>query len=118
MIRLRISTDGRIRSLWNDEVRLGDLGVLHVRRASHVEFDESRQCWCVCAAQDPDRILHRNPSRTAALAWEQEHFGPGGPGWDESRACTAVPRRTSGAKPRTDNKNMLNPHALGTATKR
>ena len=36
MIKLRITPDGRIRGLWSDEVQLCELGVVRVRRASHV----------------------------------------------------------------------------------
>lgn len=84
MITLRITPDGRIRGLWTDEVALGDLGVLHVRRASHVEFDGHRQRWCVRPAHDPARVLHQSRRRAAALAWEHRHFGPAGPGWPPS----------------------------------
>ena len=96
MTKLRISPDGRIRGLWDDEVRLGELGVMRVRRASHVEFDDRRQCWTV---REPMRfsrrlfyrlidnansaVLHQATTRAAALAWEHEYFQPGGPGWRE-----------------------------------
>ena len=96
MTRLRITRDGRIRGLWDDDVRLGELGVMRVRRASHVEFDDRRQCWTV---REPLRfrrqlfdrligntngsVLHRATTRAAALAWEHDYFQPGGPGWRE-----------------------------------
>jgi hypothetical protein len=98
MIRLRISPDGCIRGLWNDDVGFAELGTMQVRRASHVEFDESQQCWCVRSAASAGlmrrllqwliggasgRILYRAATRTAALAWEHDHFEPGGPGWNE-----------------------------------
>ena len=96
MIKLRITPDGCIRGLWTDNVQLRDLGALKVRRASHVEFDDRQQCWVVREAQPSSclrrwlqrllgqptgRVLHRTASRSAALAWEYEHFQPGGPEW-------------------------------------
>ena len=47
MIKLRITSDGRVRSLWNDDVDFAALGRLTVRRASHVEFDARSQQWTV-----------------------------------------------------------------------
>ena len=96
MTKLRITPDGRIRGLWSDDVPLGEMGVVHVRRASHVEFDNRQQCWLVREAQPvphlrrwlqrlfgrpTGRVLHRAASRSLALAWEHEHFQPGGPEW-------------------------------------
>ena len=96
MIKLRITPDGCIRGLWSDHVQLTDLGTVHVRRASHVEFDEMQQCWTVREAAPRNRILrllqhlrgrpiggvlHHAYTRASALAWENEHFQPGGPGW-------------------------------------
>ena len=101
MIKLRITPDGRIRGLWTDDVRLAELGTMHVRRASHVEFDDRQQCWFVREAQPvthlrrwlqrlfgqpTGRVLHRAASRSLALAWEHEHFQPGGPEWRPSHA--------------------------------
>jgi hypothetical protein len=96
MIKLRITTDGRISGLWTDTVQMQDIGLVHVRRASHVEFDDCRQCWFVREAQPKKRltnlwyrllgqpvgrILHQSRTRKEALTWEHEHFAPGGPGW-------------------------------------
>jgi hypothetical protein len=97
MIKLRITPDGRIRGLWADEAQLCELGAVRVRRASHVEFDDRQQCWYVRDAS-PKRwlsrwlrrslrrqispVLHRAATRASALAWEHEHFEPGGPGWN------------------------------------
>ena len=101
MTKLRITPDGRICGLWTDDVQLRDLGALKVRRASHVEFDDRQQCWVVREAQPVSnlrhwlqwlfgwptgRVLHRAASRSAALAWEHEHFQPGGPDWKPPHA--------------------------------
>ena len=98
MTKLRITPDGRIRGLWTDDVRFAELGTMHVQRASHVEFDDRQQCWCVREAAPSGwlrqwlqrlfglalgRVLHRATTRARALAWEHEHFQPGGPGWGQ-----------------------------------
>ena len=56
MIRLRITRDGRVRGLWTDALDFVALGKTDVRRASHVEFDRRRQCWCVREAKPPQRV--------------------------------------------------------------
>ena len=101
MTKLRITHDGRICGLWSDDMRLREIGVLKVRRASHVEFDDRQQCWFVREAQPVShlrqwlqrlfgrplgRVLHRAANRSLALAWEHEHFQPGGPEWRPSHA--------------------------------
>ena len=93
MIRLRITTDGRLRGLWTDAVDFTGIGRTAVRRASHLEFDAQSQQWTVREAipgvwwrwllqvliRHPcGRILHRSARRADALAWEAEHFGRGG----------------------------------------
>ena len=68
MIKLRITPDGRIRGLWTDHIQFSNLGALKVRRASHVEFDERQQCWCVRAARPESHLrqwLHRLFGRPA-----------------------------------------------------
>ena len=94
MTKLRITPDGCIRGLWTDDIRLREIGVLKVRRASHVEFDDRQQCWLVREACTADlvrrwlqsllrrpngRVLYCAPTRAEALAWEHEHFQTGGP---------------------------------------
>lgn len=99
MIKLRITPDGRVCGLWTDDVQWCELGIAHVRRASHVEFDDRQQCWSVRDAS-PKRwlsrwlsrllqrpigsVLHRAATRASALAWEHDYFEPGGPGWNRS----------------------------------
>ena len=99
MIKLRIALNGLIRGLWTDDVALAELGRVHVRRASHVEFDDQQQCWCVREARPATwlrnwlqhlagwpigKILHQATTRAQALAWEHQYFQPGGPGWTDS----------------------------------
>ena len=91
MIKLRITPDGRIRGLWSDYIPLGDLGSVHVRRASHVEFDNRLQRWTVRPASRSERIsqrvLYQCQARADALAWENKHFRPGGPFWPQLANC-------------------------------
>ncbi len=107
-MKLRISPDGVVRGLWNDELDWRALGQLNVRRASHVEFCSRTQSWCVTSGRRRNAfqlllrrllrlsargVLFSAPTRSEALLWEATHFGPGGPGWPEarerSRAATA-----------------------------
>jgi hypothetical protein len=85
MTKLRITADGRICGLWDDNVPLGELGAVRVERASHVEFDNGLQSWTVRpTAQSGARycpIVHQSRSRRSALVWEHENFQPGGPFW-------------------------------------
>jgi hypothetical protein len=95
-MKLRITPDGTICGLWSDAVDWRAIGVVSVRRASHVEFCEDRQMWYVQSAQPNGRlrrmlqalfrhpfgeILHWAKTRQEALDWEQKHFKPGGAGW-------------------------------------
>ena len=99
MTRIRIDPDGTVRGLWTDEIDWSSLGRIVVRRASHMEFCQRRQRWCVrtgvprnclrrvlqCVVHRPlGEIVHWAASREKALAWEREHFGPGGVGWPGS----------------------------------
>ena len=44
-IEVTVTADGVIQLLHTDELDLGSLGRLNVRRASHVEFDNAAQVW-------------------------------------------------------------------------
>lgn len=103
-IKLRIGPDGVVRGLWDDGLDWCGLGQVRAERASHVEFDQRRQVWTVQIGQPRSRlrrwlqrllrrpfgdILHWAASRSAALAWEREHFAPGGPGWPGSGTAHA-----------------------------
>jgi len=97
-MKLRITADGVVQGLWDDGINWTALGHLTIQRASHVEFCDRRQRWYVRAGR-PQRwwrrilqrilrrpcgeILHWTTTRAAALAWEIEHYAPGGPGWQQ-----------------------------------
>lgn len=95
-MKLRISPDGTVRALWSDAVDWQSIGPVSVRRASHVEFCGHRQMWYVQAGlarnalrflvqavlrQPFGEIMHWAPTRSEALDWEREYYGPGGSGW-------------------------------------
>lgn len=64
--------DGRVVGLYTEVIDLQDLGVLHIKRASRIEFDDSKQAWRV-----KDRKgfpLFTAPSRRQCLEWEQKYF--------------------------------------------
>ena len=65
-MRLRISPDGTIRGLWDDQMDWPALGHVAVHRASHVEFCDRQQMWYVRAGRPKSwvfrflqRVLHR-----------------------------------------------------------
>ena len=100
MIRLKISPDGTVRGLWDDQIDWPSLGLVSVTRASHIEFCDRRQMWYVQAGRPRSalrrivqavfrrpfgEIVHWAGTREEALRWEQQHYGIGGPGWKANR---------------------------------
>ncbi len=95
-MKLIITPNGTIRGLWSDTINWKAIGLISVRRASHVEFCERRQQWFVRLARPRSlvrrlvqwltgrplgEILHWSPTREEAIAWEIAHFEPGGAAW-------------------------------------
>ena len=95
-MKFRITPDGTVGGLWDDAIEWASLGQVLVRRASHVEFCPRRQQWYVQSGRPRSwwrrvlqrvlrrpfgEVLHWAAARSKALAWEREHFAPGGPGW-------------------------------------
>jgi hypothetical protein len=69
---LIFTPDGRASGLYTEVIDLQSLGVLHIKRASRIEFDNERQVWRV-----KDRKgfpLFTAPSRRECLEWEQKYF--------------------------------------------
>ena len=73
---LSFSADGSGHCLYSELLDLRELGPLHCRRASTLEFDAASQQWQVRTAADPLTIAYQHPSRATCLAWEQEHLSP------------------------------------------
>jgi hypothetical protein len=69
---LVFKADGTCVGLYTEVIDLTSLGMLRVKRASRIEFDDSRQVWRV-----KDRkgfSLFTAPSRRECLEWEQKYF--------------------------------------------
>ena len=65
--------DGTAVGLYTELIDLSRLGVLRIKRASRIEFDDEKQAWRV-----KDRrgfALFTAPTRRQCLEWEQEYFG-------------------------------------------
>ena len=99
-MKIRITPEGTIRGLWDDQIDWPSLGRVSVHRASRVEFCERRQLWYVRDGRARNAlrtfleivlrrpfgdVLHWSRSRRDALAWEHDYFSPGGPGWPASQ---------------------------------
>ena len=64
--------DGTCVGLYTEVIDLSRLGRLRVKRASRIEFDDSRQVWRV---RDRKGFpLFTAPSRQECLEWEKEYF--------------------------------------------
>ena len=67
---IRFDRAGRGHCLYTEAVDLAAIGQLAIRRATHVEFNNSRQAWQV---RDLDgSLLYSSPSRAACLDWERQ----------------------------------------------
>lgn len=80
--QLQITAEGGVWMLQDDAVDLRLFGKVTVKRASHVEFSNSKQMWFVKSAKTK-KYLHWAPTRAAALAWEKKFYSPSGKGWKE-----------------------------------
>lgn len=74
---LLIETSGTVRCVFGEEIDLGQLGRLSIRRGSHVEPTPDGQ-WTADLAPVQGPQLGPFPTRTAALnaevTWLQEHW--------------------------------------------
>ena len=79
---LLIETSGTVRCVFGEEIDLGQLGRLSIRRGSHVEPTPDGQ-WTANLAPVNGPLLGPFPTRTAALdaevRWLQEHWLPPSP---------------------------------------
>jgi hypothetical protein len=72
-MRLLIDPHGVIHAVYGEEIDLGTLGQLTIRRASHVEPDETGRWWVDFSPIGGPR-LGPFSVRSQALAAEQEHI--------------------------------------------
>lgn len=74
---LLIEPTGTVRCVFGEEIDLGQLGQLSIRRGSHVEPTPDGQ-WTADLAPVQGPLLGPFPTRTAALtaevSWLQEHW--------------------------------------------
>jgi hypothetical protein len=82
-IKMQITKVGGVQMLHDDAVDLSVLGQVEVTRASHVEFDNAKQRWFVQSARTLEILRDDFLTREEALAWEKQHYSPGGKGWAE-----------------------------------
>jgi hypothetical protein len=71
-ITLRFDAAGDGHCLYTEALNLSSIGFLEITRASNIEFNPTRQEWEV--RDTANQILYSNPSRSACLDWEQQHF--------------------------------------------
>jgi len=81
---IEINEEGNISTLYNDCVDLYSIGTItHVRRASFIEFNETKQYWEVINAKTKE-IVYQNKIREKCIEWEIINFGPNGRCYDGS----------------------------------
>jgi hypothetical protein len=69
-----ITADGRAIGVYSDSIPWASLGRIFAKpRASHVEFDVTKQRW-VARDVRSGRIISSNQSREAVLREEHEHY--------------------------------------------
>jgi hypothetical protein len=69
---LVITPDGNCECLHTEAIDLTSLGLLEIRRATEIEFDNAIQEWTVKDAGG--RILHTHESRDECLCWERRYM--------------------------------------------
>lgn len=65
--------DGSVTALAGGPVSIADLGDRKTRRASHLEFNPTKNKWEVWDFAKTT-VLHEEDDYDVALAWEIEHF--------------------------------------------
>ncbi len=81
MSTLIFTPEGTGQGLYSEQIDLSTLGILHIERATTIEFDNRAQAWRV---RDRDGFaMFNSPSRQECLDWEARYFeaqqGQGGP---------------------------------------
>jgi hypothetical protein len=67
---------GTARCLYSEMIDLRQLGRLHLRRATRIEFNERTQLWDVLPAKRASKALFSAATRRECLAWEQANVTP------------------------------------------
>lgn len=71
---LNFRTDGTFDGLHTDRTDLESIGIMQMRRASWVEFNESSQQWEVRWQKDAKEPVFTHPSRLECLLWERKQL--------------------------------------------
>ena len=94
-IAVQITAHGGLAMLHDDAVDLSEFGNVRVSRASHVEYSTGEwvrvsgcpvlapRGWFVMSARRMEVIASGFKTRAEALAFEKQHYSPGGAGWPE-----------------------------------
>lgn len=76
-MQLLILPSGAVRCLYDESLNLAALGQLHIRRASHVEPDETGKWWAELAPVAGPRLgpfQRRSQALAAEQRWLQQHL--------------------------------------------
>jgi len=76
-MELIISADGNARCVYGEELNLSALGEIQIRRASHVEPDESGQWWVDLSPVGGPKLgpfTIRSAALEAEMAWLHRHL--------------------------------------------
>jgi len=65
--------DGTVTALAGGPLSLADLGTRTTKRASHLEFADATNEWCVWSA-DHQLLIYSHPDYDVALQWERDYF--------------------------------------------
>ena len=72
-IALTFTPDGVGHGLYTEALDLGSIGLLSIRRATRIEYDDAAQYWRVYLAHG--RVaLFNSPSRAECLVWERHYL--------------------------------------------
>lgn len=66
--------DGTAACLHSEAIPLQSLGTLTVRRASWIDFNQSRQSWEVRLDPKDNHPVFSSPNRDTCLQWEEKFF--------------------------------------------
>ena len=94
-MRLVIEPGGRVRCLYGEAVDLTSLGVLSIRRASHVEPDDAGSWWADLAPVGGPRLgpfTLRSLALDAETAWLERHWLKAPPAAPSSPTQVSPPR--------------------------
>jgi hypothetical protein len=70
---LDFTHSGTAHCLYSEDIDLHTLGRLHIRRASHIEFNDQTQIWEVRLVGRAE-IVYSDASRSACIRWERRNL--------------------------------------------